>query len=84
MKAVLRAYMTNFSGSFVGFLDTVSDILYDLGKEWEEFGFHSQNKQSFAWGKVFIEASDSIAAITVKLAKVRDEYDNKIANSEKV
>jgi hypothetical protein len=76
--------MTNFSGSFVGFLDTVSDILYDLGKEWEEFGFHAQDKQSFGWGKAFIEASDSIAAVTVKLAKVRDEYDNKVANSEKV
>jgi hypothetical protein len=83
LKHILRAYMGNFPGSFVGFLDTVSDILRELGTEWEGFGFRVQSKQSFAWGKVFVEAADSIAEVAVKLSRIKDEHDA-AANPEKV
>ena len=80
LKPVLRAYIVRFPGSFVGFLETVSDILRDLGTEWLSYGFHAQEQDTYGWGNSFLDASREIRAVAGKLEKLNAEHDVKFAN----
>ena len=78
---IMRSLMVRSPNSFVGFFDTVADVLKTLGDEWLGYAFLTQDKMANSWGKVFIEASKSINQITIELQKVKDEYDAREART---
>lgn len=73
--------MVRFSGSFVGFFDTVSDVLKTLGDEWQAYAFTNQDKIAHSWGATFLNASKSIDAIVVDLQRIKEEHDERITKS---
>lgn len=74
VKEALKNYIVNYSGSFVGFLTVVADILDDLGKDWEKVG----KKE---WADIFYSSACQIMAVTEDLQKIRDEYETSQINS---
>jgi hypothetical protein len=65
---MLRTYMTNFPGSFVGFFVALSDVLDFLNKEWTEYGRKD-------YGDVFKAVSDQCRGISVQLKKLHEEHE---------
>jgi hypothetical protein len=71
---ILKAYMLEFPGSFIGFFEVLADVLATLGFEWTE----ANNSE---WGTVFINGSEQCAKIAVALSKIHDEFEaKKVAN----
>ena len=71
-KEILKSYMQSFSpNSYIGFFDTVAEILEELGSDWAK----SDDKNGKRWGNVFIDVSVSIKNIVISLSKVKDEFD---------
>jgi hypothetical protein len=67
----LFSYMKLFdlgSKSFVGFFETVSDILKKLGDEWIEHG-------KAEWGTVFHNSAKQILQVSKDLNKIKEEHD---------
>lgn len=75
LKKNLRTYMMNFPESFVGFLDCVADILYDLGTEWHEHGNINSDKIAKEWALGFDACANSIRDVSEKLAALRKAYE---------
>lgn len=76
-----RYYMEKYPNSFVGFLDHVADVLREVGQEWKDFAFTSQDKTCHAWSVVFLEAAETIDKLTVEMARIRDEHDEKFKSA---
>jgi hypothetical protein len=71
-KELLKSYMLSFSpNSYIGFFDTVAEILEELGNEWKV----SDDKNGKRWSNVFYNASVVIKDVVIKLSTVRDEFD---------
>jgi hypothetical protein len=66
---MLRTYMLNFPGSFVGFFVALSDVLDFLNKEWTEYGRKD-------YGDVFKSVSDQCRAISAQLKKLHDDHES--------
>ena len=75
--------MERYPNSFVGFLDTVADVLRTVGQEWRDHAFSSQDKIASTWSAAFLEAAKSIEKIVVDMARIRDEHDAKFAAEAK-
>jgi hypothetical protein len=71
LKKNLAIYMSHFDGSFVGFFETVSEVLRDLGNDWTEYG----KKE---WGQAFISSADELMKISKLMAKIKDERDKEV------
>ena len=80
-QSIMRSYMVRFSGSFVGFFDTVSSVLKTLGDEWQAYAFTNQDKIAHSWGATFINASKSIDIIVIDLQRIKDEHDARLTKS---
>lgn len=74
IKKNLRIYMQQFPMSFVGFFDTVSDVLKDLGDEWDAYGEANKDAAAKEYGVVFLETSKSAKTISEALAKIADAH----------
>ena len=82
-QAIMRSYMFRFHNSFVGFFDTVSGVLKNLGEEWQAYAFTNQDKVAHSWGATFINASKSIDLITIDMQRIKDEHDARITKTTK-
>ena len=67
--------MEKYPNSFVGFFDTIASVLRNIGQEWLDYAFTTQNPVCNTWGKTFIEAAETIDLITIQMSKIRDEHD---------
>ena|SRR5665213_355640 len=76
LKKNLTIYMSHFDGSFVGFFETVSEVLRDLGNDWDAYG----KKE---WGKVFISSADELMKISKSMAKIKVEHDKELEAEDK-
>ena len=65
--ANLRTYILNFPGNFVGFFQSVGDILNDLGEDWNAYGKEK-------WGKIFVDRANQCYSLTTDLDKINQEY----------
>lgn len=74
-KKILKDYMLMFPGTFVGFFETLADVLGTLGAEWMEAG---EKK----WGETFIDCGVQCGNIAITLTKLRDEFDKKAAEDD--
>lgn len=54
----------------------ISEILNDLGDEWEYVGKHQ-------WSKTFKSAAKSMTEIGESLSSIRDEYETGLSQSKK-
>jgi hypothetical protein len=71
-KELLKSYMLGFSpNSYIGFFDTVSEILEELGNDWNT----SEDKNGKRWADVFFNASIAIKGVVVSLSGVKDEFE---------
>ena len=75
IKRNLQTYMTNFPGSFVGFFESASDILKELGDNWLEHAKENKNDLAQEWGNLFLEVSQKTKEISVTLEKMRVAFD---------
>jgi hypothetical protein len=73
--------MFRFHNSFIGFFDTVSDVMKTIGKEWQDYAFTNQDKIAHSWGAAFINASKSLDVIVVDLQRIKDEHDARITKT---
>lgn len=71
----LRSYMFRFPGSFIGFLDSVANILKSLGDDWFE-----ANEKEYA--DVFHSASQKILEVSSTLVKISDDYTKRQTTEE--
>jgi hypothetical protein len=82
LKDNLHTYMKNFPGSFMGFFNTVSEILSDVGEEWIDYANETENPKYKEWGSVFLEASKSVKNISGSLRKIYTEYEKHMVEKE--
>ncbi len=69
-KYLLRSYIEKYEGSFIKFFDVLSEILDNIGDEWNEYGERS-------WGNVLKQSSLQIKDIAIKLTAIQSELEEK-------
>lgn len=72
----LHRFIDAFPGGFIKLFDLMGDICADLAAEWTVAGRKN-------WGKTFKECSELLAQITVKLAKIDEEYNTEFNATDK-
>ena len=74
-KKNLYNYMNGSPGGVVGFFESISSILQDLGNDWTQHSKDGNDNTAKSWGDVFLEASVAMKNIASSLMKIRDEHD---------
>lgn len=67
--------MIGFPGGFVGFFESLSDILKGLGTEWTQHSKDENDNAAKNWGEVFLETSAVVKNVADAFVKIRDEHD---------
>ena len=60
MKVILREYMLNYPGSFVGFVKEIAGIIQEIGTEWEVFGKKEYATAFKLSSKLMSEVADNL------------------------
>ena len=77
LKKSLRSYMENFSGSYIGFFSLLSEIVRELGEDWEKFANEHGDETAKKWGTLFIDTSNTLKQISNSFIEVSDEFNNR-------
>ena len=76
-KKNLRTYMTNFTGSYIGFFSMLSEIIGELGTDWAEFAETNGDQAARQWSNLFIDTSKTLKQISDSFTKVSDEFNKR-------
>lgn len=74
LKNNLKIYMQHFPNSFVGFFRSTSEVIYDLGKEWEDI--------NPIWCASFIDISNKIKEIADNLNSLQLDFERNQTNTK--
>ena len=74
LKKSLETYVSTYPGNIIGVLDSMSDMLENLGKDWGE-----ANKKE--WSAVFVKSADKIREVVKELSEIKNQFDKSEAEA---
>jgi hypothetical protein len=77
IKTNLRTYMTNFTGSYIGFFSLLSEIIYELGEDWGKWAEEQSDADAKKWSVLFIDTSKTLKQISNAFTQVSDEFNKR-------